>query len=101
MMTSSRLKISSFSIAPHLPLPRRRDIEHLAVLGDGAAGDGVAGFTELVDEVLVGEGVRFVLVGDDFEEFLLDGLPGDILAGGGLGAAAEEAFEGKDAARGL
>src|SRR5438552_1431084 len=45
---------------PHLPLPRRRDAEHLAILGHGAASNRIAGLAELADQVLVGERVGLV-----------------------------------------
>src|SRR5271170_5364599 len=41
-------------VLPHLPLPRRRNIKHLAILRHRAACDRIARFAELVDEVLVG-----------------------------------------------
>src|SRR5437016_1482305 len=63
-------------LRPHLPLPRRRDVEHLAILRDRAPGDRITDLLEFLHQVLVGERVSLVFLADDFEELLLDRLPG-------------------------
>ena len=55
----------------------------------------------LVDDLLVGHRVLLVFLGDDFEQLLLDRVPGDLVAVGGGGSAAEESLEREDPARGL
>src|SRR5205807_2768758 len=74
---------------------------HLAVLRHRAARDGVAGLLQLADQLLVGERVGLVLLVDQLQQLVLDRLPGDLLAGGRVRAAAEEALEREDAARRL
>src|SRR6516164_9696064 len=91
--------VSPMSLRPHLALPRRWDVEHLAIFGHRAPGDRIAGLAELIDQVLVGERVGFVLARDDVEELLLDGFPGHFLASGRMRAAAEKPLEREDTAR--
>src|SRR5262245_43227430 len=59
---------------------RGLDVELVAVLGDGAAGDVDAALFELFDEGLVAEGLGLVFLVDDFFEGDFDGVPGDVLA---------------------
>src|SRR5262249_7614833 len=49
---------------PVLALPRTWDIEHLAILGDGAPGHGITDLAQLEDQVLVGKRVRLIFVVD-------------------------------------
>src|SRR5437899_681818 len=66
-----------------LALAARGDAQGPAVLGDRSAGDGEAVATELLDDLLVGERVLLVLLGDDLQQLLLDRVPGDLPAVGG------------------
>src|SRR5581483_7571654 len=87
---------------PVLPLAGRRDLQRLAVLGHRPPGYVQPGLLEPLDDLLVGEGLRLVFLGDDLQELLLDRLPGDALPGLLVGgAAAEEPLEREDAPRRL
>ncbi len=84
-----------------LALTARRDQEILPVLGDRAAGDLQALTFHLIDDLLVGHRALLVFLGDDFEQLLLDRVPGDLVAVGRGGSAAEEPLERENPARGL
>ena len=61
-----RLTRSGSPQQPILPLPARRDFECLAVFCHGSPRDIQAGRFELVDDFLVGVGLRLVLLADQF-----------------------------------
>src|SRR5438270_4801313 len=86
------------SCRPVFALPGRRNVQHLAILGDRAPGHREAALLKLVDELLIGKRFGLILLFDDLFQLALDLFPGDLLAGGRLRATAEEAFERKDAA---
>src|SRR5688572_6104783 len=67
------------------PLPRRRDVEDLAVLGHGAAGEVDALVLQLLDDLVVVQRVVLVLVVDDRLELLLHRVPAHLLAFGAGG----------------
>src|SRR5207249_1060661 len=81
-------------------LPGGGDVEDLAVLGDGAPGQVDALLFELVDDLIVVEGIVLVFVVDDELELFLDRVPAHLFALGAGGASGEEAAQGEDAARG-
>ena len=57
---------------------------------DRAAGEGVTGLGEFLDQCIIAERMRLVLVIDDFFQLQTDDVPGDIGPVGGLRAPAEE-----------
>src|SRR5579859_3733827 len=80
------------------PLPRRGDVEDLAVFRHRPAGQVDALVLELGDDFVVVEGILLVLEADDRLELFLDGVPAHVFAFGAGGAAGEETPEREHAA---
>src|SRR5262245_59522377 len=75
------------------PEAHRRNAELVAVLGDGAPSDFDPAFGKLGGGGVVAERAGLVFRVDDLFERRFDGVPGDLFAGLGLGAAGEEAAQ--------
>src|SRR5208283_1388139 len=72
------------------------NVQSLAVLGHRSPGDLETLAAHFIDDFLIGERILLILLGDDLEQFLLDGIPGDLFAVRRHRSATEEALELKD-----
>src|SRR5271157_236715 len=77
------------------------DAKSLAVLGHRSPGDLETLPVHFIDDLLIGKRILLILFGDDLEQFLLDGIPGDLFAVRRHRSATEEALEWKDSPRRL
>src|SRR5262245_60246144 len=73
-------RASSGACSELLALAARGDPQGPPVLGHGPPRDGEAVPAQLVDDLLVGERVLLVFLGDDLEQLLLDRVPRDLFA---------------------
>src|SRR5271166_6801543 len=77
------------------------NVQSLAVFGYRSPGDLETLAAHFIDDLLIGERILLILLGDDLKQFLLDGIPGDLFAVRRHRAATEEALEWKDSPRRL
>src|SRR5208283_4948832 len=77
------------------------NVQSLAVLGYRSPGDLETLAAHFIDDLLIGKRILLVLFGDDLEQFLLDGIPGDFFAVRRHRTAAKEPLEGKNSPRRL
>src|SRR5271165_4615430 len=77
------------------------NVQSLAVFGYRSPGDLETLPAHFIDDLLIGKRILLILFGDDLEQFLLDGIPGDLFAARRRRATTEEALEWKDSPRRL
>lgn len=85
-----------------LSAARGRDVKDVSVFGNGAACDLDAFAFEEFDDLLIGEWIAGIFVGDHLLDLFFDRQAGDIVAAvGGLEAGGKEELEFKDALWGV
>src|SRR5262245_56503477 len=76
-----------------LPLRRGEDAEHLAIFCHRTTGDDDPALAEDLDDALIGQRVRVVLLCDDLLDGLLDRLGREVLVGRTTDGGVEEVLE--------